>query len=124
LIHLDTNVVTRLVYGKLRELSPKIKRLLETEPLSISPLVVLELEYLYRKSAIRDDGVTIREKLAKDLEVGISKATLADVTEAALPLHWTREPFDRLIVANAIVDRARLVTSDQLILANYSRAVW
>jgi PIN domain nuclease of toxin-antitoxin system len=123
-IHLDTNVVSRVFYRKLRELSPKVKRLIEAEPLAISPIVVLELEYLYRKSAIQEDGASIREKLAKELDLGVSSATFAAVTEAALPLHWTREPFDRLIVANAIVDQARLITSDQLILANFSRAVW
>jgi PIN domain nuclease of toxin-antitoxin system len=37
---------------------------------------------------------------------------------------WTRDPFDRLIVANAMADGAPLITADETILANFRDAVW
>lgn len=42
----------------------------------------------------------------------------------ATSLDWTREPFDRIIVAQAIAREASLVTRDQTILANFAGAVW
>ncbi len=44
--------------------------------------------------------------------------------EHSLKEGWTRDPFDRLIVANAKAANASLVTKDERILKNYSRAVW
>lgn len=39
-------------------------------------------------------------------------------------LTWTRDPFDRMIAAQAIVADAPLVTADRTILANLPLAVW
>jgi PIN domain nuclease of toxin-antitoxin system len=37
---------------------------------------------------------------------------------------WTRDPFDRLIVANALANDAPLITKDEEIRRNYSRSIW
>jgi len=37
---------------------------------------------------------------------------------------WTRDPFDRLIVAHAAANDARLLTKDEKIRRHYKRAVW
>ncbi|MBC8180299.1 transposase, partial [candidate division KSB1 bacterium] len=42
----------------------------------------------------------------------------------ALDFSWTRDPFDRIIVANAAVNHNILVTKDQNILENYEQAMW
>jgi PIN domain nuclease of toxin-antitoxin system len=42
----------------------------------------------------------------------------------ALPLSWTRDPFDRLIVAQAAVRDAPLLTKDRAIRRRYRAAVW
>ena len=44
---------------------------------------------------------------------------LSRIIQAALSLHWTRDPFDRLITANASLLNAPLLTWDQTILINY-----
>ena len=49
---------------------------------------------------------------------------MAEVTEHCLDLSWTRDAFDRLIVAQAALDRAKLITRDRLILKHYPKAVW
>ncbi len=36
---------------------------------------------------------------------------------------WTRDPFDRIIVAQARLAKAVLVTRDVTILANYNKAI-
>ena len=42
----------------------------------------------------------------------------------AIAQSWTRDPFDRIIVANAICAESQLLTKDANILGNYKNAVW
>jgi PIN domain nuclease of toxin-antitoxin system len=42
----------------------------------------------------------------------------------ALGQSWTRDPFDRIIVSQAALRNAPLVTRDQVIRDHYSQAVW
>jgi PIN domain nuclease of toxin-antitoxin system len=44
--------------------------------------------------------------------------------QAAAGLTWTRDPFDRLIAAHAILSGAPLLTADRRILANLPQATW
>lgn len=44
--------------------------------------------------------------------------------QSAAGLTWTRDPFDRLIAAHAIVAGAPLLTADRTILENLPQAVW
>ena len=37
---------------------------------------------------------------------------------------WTGDPFDRIIVAQAALRRASLITKDADIRAHYDRALW
>ncbi|MBW2708024.1 MAG: transposase, partial [Deltaproteobacteria bacterium] len=46
------------------------------------------------------------------------------IASGALDISWARDPFDRIIVANATVDRDILVTKDQNILENYEKSMW
>jgi hypothetical protein len=46
------------------------------------------------------------------------------VVECARSLSWTRDPFDRLIVGQAIAHGKPLITKDAPIPANDPRAVW
>ena len=46
------------------------------------------------------------------------------IADQALELDWTRDLFDRLIVAQAALDGAALVTTDKVIRKHYSKAVW
>ena len=44
--------------------------------------------------------------------------------EAAERLSWTRDPFDRLIVAQASLAGAPLVTKDRMIRKHFAKAAW
>ena len=57
-------------------------------------------------------------------EFVVSKAPLFEVMEQALALTWTRDPFDRLIVGNALADGAVLLTRDRVILERCRSAAW
>jgi PIN domain nuclease of toxin-antitoxin system len=50
---------------------------------------------------------------------------MAAIMGSALRLKWTREPGDRIIVANATANNeAPLVTSDRRIHERYPNAIW
>ena len=47
------------------------------------------------------------------------------VIQAALPIGWTRDPFDRIITAQAAANgKSRLITADEIIREHYEAAVW
>jgi len=46
------------------------------------------------------------------------------VAGAAVRQSWARDPFDRIIVAQAALRRAPLITRDADIRADYDRALW
>jgi acetylornithine deacetylase/succinyl-diaminopimelate desuccinylase-like protein len=47
-----------------------------------------------------------------------------DVVPVGDTAAWTRDPFDRLIVANAMADGATLITADRVILRHFDQAIW
>jgi len=62
--------------------------------------------------------------LRRDIGLEIADASLAELTLAAADLSWTRDPFDRMIAAHAIVADAALITADQTIRENLPLATW
>lgn len=124
MIHLDTHVVVWL-YEKKRELfSAKALTLINGEDLAISPMVVLELQYLFEIDRIRARAKVIFDYLHDYIGLAQDTASFQRVSEKALELSWTRDPFDRLIVAQASCQSARLLTKDTQIRKNFSSAVW
>jgi len=62
--------------------------------------------------------------LRRDIGLETCKQPFAAVVGAALTLDWTRDPFDRIIVAQASHRESPLLTADQNIREHYSAAVW
>jgi PIN domain nuclease of toxin-antitoxin system len=98
--------------------------MLATEPCQISPAVLLEIEGLFELGRIAADAETIVSGFRRHIELTFSETPFLDVVESARSFAWTHEPFDRLIVANAMADGVRLLTADQRILRHYNDAVW
>lgn len=126
MIHLDTQIVAWLYLRKSRNLGDAAQSLLRrTSAPMISPLVIVELEILTELGRISPPSVPAMIAALED-QIGLvqSDASMAAVSEAACRFAWTRDPFDRLIVANAIADGAMLITADQVILRHFDKAVW
>lgn len=121
--HLDTQVVVWLYAGLAHRLEPA-RRHIEGHPLLISPMVLLELQYLHEIRRISVAGPDIVDTLGATMGLRITCEPWSEVARAALALSWTRDPFDRLIVANALVAGVPLVTADETIRANATMAVW
>jgi PIN domain nuclease of toxin-antitoxin system len=124
LIHLDTHVVIWTAGKQAARLSPAVRRLLERETLQISPMVAMELETLFEARKLKSEPEQLLRILERDHALSRSEARFGAIIEAARAFAWTRDPFDRLIVANAMADGVRLVTADETILANFKDAVW
>jgi PIN domain nuclease of toxin-antitoxin system len=101
-----------------------VRSLLEAEEIAASPIVVLELEYLHEVGRARDSAPTMIASLRRSLGLAVADASLAELVQAASGLSWTRDPFDRLIAAHAILADATLITADRTILDNLPQATW
>jgi PIN domain nuclease of toxin-antitoxin system len=64
------------------------------------------------------------EDLHLRLGVSVANDNLGAILQNALELSWTRDPFDRLIVAHTAARSTLLLTADLNILKNTSLAVW
>jgi PIN domain nuclease of toxin-antitoxin system len=123
--YLDTNALAWLSEGSLAGLSPKIDRLLEQADLLFSPMVLLELEYLYEIKRSKHSSRDIQHKVEHELGVRLCDLPFPTIASAALDEKWTRDPFDRLIVANAKANGfAWLISADELMRKHYPRTVW
>lgn len=124
MIHLDTHAAIWLAEANDRRLSRTARHLIDRQPLAISPAVVLELEVLSEIGRLQNPPAAILARLYDQADVALSGTVFADVIVAATSFGWTRDVFDRLIVANALADGARLLTADQHILENFRDAIW
>ena len=125
IVYLDTSVVVWLAQGDIGRISPKAQRLINQGDLLISPMVLVELEYLYEVNRIRLSSRDMLLKVEHELGVHVCDLAFPLVAEVVVGEKWTRDPFDRTIVAQAKANGlAPLVSSDEEIRRNYPRAVW
>ena len=87
-------------------------------------MVRLELTYLYEIGRLTFDGNEMRRRLAERAGIPIDDTAFDALITQALPMAWTRDPFDRIITAHARAAGAWLLTRDQNILAHEPRAFW
>jgi PIN domain nuclease of toxin-antitoxin system len=125
IVYLDTNAMIRLGLGRAHMIGREASRLIARAELLISPMVVLELEFLYEIKRVTAPAADIRRKVEHELGLRVCDLPFAEVANAALDEKWTRDPFDRIIVAQAKVNGlAPLISSDENIREHYLRAVW
>ncbi|MCP4661265.1 MAG: type II toxin-antitoxin system VapC family toxin [bacterium] len=121
---LDTHTAVILAEGNAEAFGRAAKDLLERSALFVSPVVRLELQLLYEIGRIALEPDAILTQLAADCGVTLANDPIQTVIMHAMPLVWTRDPFDRLLVATATLHRAPFITRDQQILEHFGAAVW
>jgi PIN domain nuclease of toxin-antitoxin system len=124
LIHLDTHAAVWLSAGETARLPAHAPALLRQSPPAISPMVLLELDFLYETGKIKVPSHDIFHDLVAKIGLTIAPTSFEAVAREASGLTWTRDPFDRLITATARAAGARLLTKDATILANETCAFW
>lgn len=124
MIYLDTHVVAWLYEGEVERFSRRARDEIEANDLVICPVVLLELQYLREIKKLVEEPHVIYERLAHAIGLRTKELSFTAVVEEAILQHWTRDPFDRIIVAQATVDAAPLLTKDRSILRHYRGAFW
>jgi PIN domain nuclease of toxin-antitoxin system len=123
-ILLDTHVVVWLYGGQRSLIPPTVQHRLNAEQIGVSPFVQLELGYLYEIRRVTAPARTVIEELSARMELTVADVSAAAVCTSALDLTWTRDPFDRLLAAHAILAGLPLVTRDETIRQHLALAWW
>ena len=123
--YLDTHVAAWLAQGQHAKLSAAALAAVEQFSLRISPMVLLEFEYLFESKRTLIPATAVLAKLSAELDVEVCGFPFVSVARQALAENWTRDPFDRMIVAQARANGvAPLLSADRLIREHYPNAVW
>ena len=125
MIYLDTHVIAWL-YAKGPTAVPAAARQLieETDDIRISPMVRLEMQYLFEIARVAAPASTVLDELTVKIGLRICDAPFLQVIQETERQPWTRDPFDRLIVAQASLHGAVLITKDDTISDNYAHTIW
>src|SRR6185295_15369575 len=124
MIYLDTHVVLWLCEGLVQKLSKTARRLIDANDLLISPIVRLELEYLHEIKRCSRASHLIVNELQSEIGLSICDLPFDLVVRKATEITWTRDPFDRLIVAHASCKGLQLLTKDASIRRHTKLAIW
>jgi PIN domain nuclease of toxin-antitoxin system len=112
MILLDTNAVIWLNAGHKRA-----RALLREPSLYVSPATLLELQFLQEVGRIRLAGGS-PAPLVHDDRWSVDDPPASAWFLEASDLAWTRDPFDRLIVAHARLRGWRVATGDSALLTH------
>ncbi|VGO18283.1 Ribonuclease VapC22 [Pontiella sulfatireligans] len=124
MIYLDTHVVVWLYAGEFDRFPASASEFIEQNNLLISPAVLLELQFLKEIKRITADPMLVFQTLEETIGLQLCKLEFYKVVVGALSQSWTRDPFDRLIAAQASIRNASLLTKDRIIRRNCSTACW
>jgi len=119
-ILLDTHAVVWIAQGHRR--ARPLERLAR---LYFSPASLLEIQFLVEVGRLRLTPGSSSATLAGDDRWRLDEPPSAKWFETASESSWTRDPFDRLLVAHARLRGWKLATADDMILANLPASdVW
>lgn len=124
-LYLDTHIVVWLRQKELEKFSTKACESIEQAgQLFISPMVELELKFLHEIGRISETPYNILGDLGAMIGLKIDDRSFSEVVQKAMLVEWTRDPFDRLIVAHVMHCESKLLTKDEKILSHFHDAIW
>jgi PIN domain nuclease of toxin-antitoxin system len=124
IIQIDTHVAIWLYSGLQERFSPKASELLNNRSIFISPIVELEIQYLFEVEKIKVNSNTVISVLEKDFGLKFVNVDFKAAMNRAKAFSWTRDPFDRIISATADLKGENLLTKDKVIRSHFKLAVW
>ncbi len=124
LIYLDTHAMAWLYAGQAERIPAAVRKAVNESEVLISPMALVELQYLIEIGRFTDPVEQVLEILGRDLGLKVCDLPFPQVARRALDQSWTRDPFDRLIVSQASLREAPLVSKDREIHQHYRGALW
>lgn len=94
----------------------RVRPLEQFPRLYLSPATVLEIQFLAESGRLRMAGGQTPASLAGDDRWRVDDPPALKWFAAACEFDWTRDPFDRLLVAHAHVRGWKLATADELLI--------
>lgn len=124
--YLDTMAAVYILQGMRDAFPTKAAELIDSADLLVSPFVILELQYLFECKKVTLDGREAYLRLHERFGIVVCRYPLAAIVlSVAVGESWTRDPFDRMIVAHAKANsESLLISGDRTIRKHYRRAVW
>ncbi len=122
-IYIDTHVAVWLFQNDLTKFSKKALRLMEKHDLLISPMAIMELGFLYEIGRVTYKPLEILSELNQTIDLKVCEEKFIHSVYQSINITWTKNPFDRLIVANASFNNAILISKDKNILDHYDKTV-
>lgn len=114
---LDTHFLIWLALGSKRLAEfPWLDRY---RPWGISPVSFLEIQFLAEVGRLSVRNPEFTNTVMEDTRFTVDDIPLATIARHALPLDWTRDPFDRLLVAHSSARRISFCTTDRDIRTHY-----
>jgi PIN domain nuclease of toxin-antitoxin system len=113
-----------LYAGHIENISVTAQSHINENDIYISPIVRLELQYLFEIERITQKPQTVLSDLADNIGLKICSKDFNQIITKAQSITWTRDPFDRIIVAHTALNNDILLTKDQTILTHFQQAVW
>lgn len=114
---LDTHFLLWTVLGVPRlDEFPWLERY---RPWGVSPVSFLEIGFLSEVGRLEARVPELMEAVGRDPRFIVDEAPLVAVVRHALPLEWTRDPFDRLLAAHSSARRTPFCTLDRKIRASH-----
>jgi PIN domain nuclease of toxin-antitoxin system len=88
-------------------------------PWRVSPITLLELEYLGEVGRLEVDSHELQRLLDTDPRIEFDDLAVSLLVAHAVRQRWTRDPFDRLLAAHSSARRIPICSVDRTIRANH-----
>lgn len=88
-------------------------------PWGVSPVSLLEIQFLSEVERLEVRQPEFTEAISRDPRFTLDEVPLVPLVEKALPMSWTRDPFDRLLAAHSEARRVPLCTLDRTMRAEH-----
>jgi PIN domain nuclease of toxin-antitoxin system len=108
---LDTHFLIWLVLGSKR--ISRFPWLDQYRPWGVSPVSLLEIQFLAEIGRLTVRNPDFTNAVMKDARFTVDDIPLTTLVRSAIRLDWTRDPFDRLLVAHSAARRVAFCTTDR-----------
>ena len=92
-------------------------------PWGVSPVSLLEVQFLAEVGRVEVRQPEFAEAIGRDPRFVLDEPPMLELVRRALPLGWTRDPFDRLLAAHSSARRSPLCTVDRVLLREHDLVV-